>query len=130
MLEKVVECRELADVGVFVAGRRESLLEERHVDLGGNLEIVLSVEGEDGAGGFLEIGQRIVVEEETEPRRREHAKLLFEGGRRNGGIHATGFDEVQEFLVELVEVFFLANEIVGSFVEVEAGLDLGMPRLS
>ena len=43
MLKKMVEVCELADVGVFIAGIGQSLLDERHIDLGGNLQIFLAV---------------------------------------------------------------------------------------
>lgn len=68
MLEEVVEFSDLANIDVFVAGVGEGFLNERHIDLGRNLKIFLAVEDEDGASGFLEIGKRVVVEEETEPR--------------------------------------------------------------
>lgn len=124
VLEEMVEFGELADVGIFVAGIGEGFLDERHVDLRGDLQIFLAVEDEYGASGLLEIGERIVIEEEAEPWGRKHAELLLEGGRRDGGIHATGFDEIDELFVEGIGILFLANEVVSGFVEIEAGLDL------
>jgi len=130
MLEEVVKLGKLADVGVFVAGVGEGFLDQGHVDLGGNLEIVLAIEGEDGASGFLEVGEGVVVEEETKPGRSEGAELLFESDGGKGGVHAGRLDESEELFVELGEIFFLADEIVGFLVKGEAGDDLRLSEIA
>jgi len=120
----------MADVGVFVAGVGEGFLDEGHVYLGGNLEIVLAVKDEDGASGFLDVGERVVVEEKAEPGRSEGAELLLESDRGEGGVHTGGFDEFEEFFVELGGILFFANKVVSFFVEGEAGDDLRLGEIA
>src|SRR4029077_14996550 len=90
VLELVVKVGKLGACGVCVSGIGKGFLDQGKIRFGRDLKIFFAVESENRSLERLQGGERIVVEEKTEPGRTEHAQLCFQnGGRGCGG--KTGF---------------------------------------
>ena len=113
-LEQVVEVRELDELDLRIPGRLQGLLDLAEVLLRRHLQILLAVEGQDGAGDLPQVGPGIVRQEILHPGRPEPGELGFR--------LLDDLGIVTRLLVRLRLVFFL-----GPFLReavVQEGLDL------
>lgn len=62
VLEEVVQVGKFADVDVLIAGILKSLLEHGEIRFGGDLQILLTVEREDGNLQCFQIGKRVIIQ--------------------------------------------------------------------